>query len=102
MKRPRPGVGARVAIGLSAFVLMILLVVAVRPNALKHRLERIASARLNRFVTIRGKLQVRAWSWSPTVVMEGLTPACCFNVSRIADTGAPTSLQRAGRHKRLM
>ena len=73
MKLPRLGVGARVAIGLSAFVLMILLVVAVGPNALKHPLERIASARLNRFVTIQGKLQVRAWSWSPTVVMEGLT-----------------------------
>ena len=36
MKLPRLGVGARVAIGLSAFVLMILLVVAVGPNALKH------------------------------------------------------------------
>jgi len=73
MKLPRLGVGARVAIGLSAFVLMILLVVAVGPNALKHPLERIASARLNRFVTIQGELQVRPWSWSPTVVMEGLT-----------------------------
>ena len=56
MKLPRLGVGARVAIGLSVFVLMILLAVAVGPNALKHPLERIASARLNRLRNYPGKV----------------------------------------------
>jgi uncharacterized protein involved in outer membrane biogenesis len=58
-----------------ASVLVILLVVLALFdwNALKHPLERIASAKTGRTVSIAGKLEVHIWSWTPTVIVNGLT-----------------------------
>lgn len=42
-------------------------------NHFKGRIERIASARSGRQVTIAGPLQVRVWSRTPTVSLTGLT-----------------------------
>lgn len=42
-------------------------------NWLKHPIERLASAKSGRMVTIAGDLHVRIWSWTPTVTLAGLT-----------------------------
>jgi uncharacterized protein involved in outer membrane biogenesis len=54
-------------------VVLILVVVFFDWNRLKHPIERIASEKLGRPVTIDGDLQVHPWSWTPTVVLNRLT-----------------------------
>jgi AsmA family protein len=74
MKLPHLGLGVRVVFGVvAALFVVLLLLVGMGAKALKHPLERVVSARLHRSVTIVGKLGVQTWSWSPTIVMEGLT-----------------------------
>jgi hypothetical protein len=59
---------------LGSLVVIVLLVLAVFDwNTLKHPLERIASAKTGRTVSIGGKLDVHIWSWTPTVVVNRLT-----------------------------
>lgn len=53
---------------------VVLVVLAVFDwNTLKHPIERIASAKTGRSVTIAGNLDVHVWSWTPTIVVNGLT-----------------------------
>src|ERR1700761_4945147 len=54
-------------------VVLILVVVFFDWNRLKHPVERIASEKLGRPVTIDGDLQVHPWSWAPTIVLNRLT-----------------------------
>ena len=42
-------------------------------NSFKHPIERVASAKSGRAVTIGGDLNVHIWSWTPTVTVNGLT-----------------------------
>lgn len=59
---------------LGALVAAFLLAVAlVDWGRLKEPIERFASERSGRQVSIAGKLEVRPWSWTPSVTVEGLT-----------------------------
>jgi uncharacterized protein involved in outer membrane biogenesis len=61
-------------ISLGTLVLIVVLVLAFMDwNLLKHPIERIASAKSGRTVTIAGDLNVHIWSWTPTVILNGLT-----------------------------
>jgi uncharacterized protein involved in outer membrane biogenesis len=63
---------AGIAVG--GLVLIGILVLAFMDwNLLKHPVERIASAKSGRTVTIGGDLNVHIWSWTPTVTLNGLT-----------------------------
>src|ERR1700681_3965407 len=63
-----------VGITVGGLVMVIVLVLAfVDWNLLKHPLERMASARYGRTVTIAGDLNVHIWSWTPTITLNGLT-----------------------------
>jgi AsmA family protein len=62
------------AIGLGSLIVIVLVAVALFDwNTLKHPIERIASAKTGRTISIGGKLQVHIWSWTPTVIVNGLT-----------------------------
>jgi uncharacterized protein involved in outer membrane biogenesis len=55
-------------------ILIVVLVLAFMDwNWFKHPIERAASAKSGRTVTIAGDLKVHIWSWTPTVVINGLT-----------------------------
>lgn len=59
---------------LGSLVIVALLALAFLDwNLFKHPIERLASAKLGRTVQIAGDLQVRIWSWTPTVTVNGLT-----------------------------
>jgi AsmA family protein len=61
-------------ISLGGLVLLVVLVSSFMDwNLLKHPIERIASAKSGRVVTIAGDLNVHIWSWTPTVTLNGLT-----------------------------
>jgi hypothetical protein len=63
-----------IGISLAALIgVLILFVARFDWNWLKHPLERVASAKLGRSVTIAGDLQVRPWSWTPAIALNGLT-----------------------------
>jgi AsmA family protein len=62
------------SIVLGSLIVILLLALALFDwNTLKHPLERIASAKTGRTVNIAGRLDVHIWSWTPTVVVNGLT-----------------------------
>jgi len=62
------------AIGLGSLIVIVLVALALFDwNALKHPIERMASAKTGRTISIGGKLQVHIWSWTPTVIVNGLT-----------------------------
>jgi AsmA family protein len=62
------------AIGLGGLVVIVFLALAFMDwNLFKHPIERVASAKSGRTVTIAGDLNVRIWSWTPTVTLNGLT-----------------------------
>ncbi|MGH8137551.1 MAG: AsmA family protein [Steroidobacteraceae bacterium] len=54
-------------------MIVLLVLVFMDWNLLKHPIERIASAKSGRTVRIAGDLNVRIWSWTPTVTLNGLT-----------------------------
>jgi uncharacterized protein involved in outer membrane biogenesis len=54
-------------------VIGVLVLAFMDWNLLKHPIERIASAKSGRTVTIGGDLNVHIWSWTPTVTLNGLT-----------------------------
>ena len=61
-------------ITVGGLILIVVLVLAFMDwNWFKHPIERVASARTGRTVTIAGDLNVHIWSWTPTVVINGLT-----------------------------
>jgi uncharacterized protein involved in outer membrane biogenesis len=61
-------------ITLGGLVVVIVLVLALLDwNLFKHPIERIASAKSGRTVTIAGDLNVHIWSWTPTITLNGLT-----------------------------
>ena len=61
-------------IALGSLVLILVLVLAFMDwNWFKHPIERIASAKTGRTVAIAGDLKVHVWSWTPTVMVNGLT-----------------------------
>jgi len=57
----------------SLIVVVLLALALLDWNSLKHPIERIASAKSGRTVTIGGRLEVHIWSWTPTVIVNGLT-----------------------------
>lgn len=58
---------------LGALITVTLLALAlINWNAMKRPIERFASARAGRPVTIAGNLEVHLWSWAPRVSVEGL------------------------------
>ena len=59
-------IGSLIVVSLLAFALFDW-------NSLKHPIERIASAKSGRTVSIGGRLEVHIWSWTPTVIVNGLT-----------------------------
>src|SRR5882724_2946928 len=62
------------AISLGGVVVIVILALAFMDwNLFKHPIERIASAKSGRTVTIGGNLDVHIWSWTPTVTLNGLT-----------------------------
>src|SRR3984893_2591550 len=62
------------AIVLGSLIVIVLVALALFDwNTLKHPIERIATAKTGRTVSIGGKLQVHIWSWTPTVIVNGLT-----------------------------
>lgn len=63
-------VGTSVAV---AALLVVLGLTFMDWNLLKGPIERAASARFGRSVTIAGPLQVRGWSRTPTLTVNGLT-----------------------------
>jgi uncharacterized protein involved in outer membrane biogenesis len=61
-------------IGVAGLGLVVVLALTLMDwNLLKHPLERVASAKSGRSVSIAGDLQVHIWSWTPTVTLNGLT-----------------------------
>src|SRR3979490_221292 len=62
------------AISLGGLVVVLLLVLAFMDwNLFKHPIERVASAKSGRTVTIAGDLNVHIWSSTPTVTVNGHT-----------------------------
>jgi uncharacterized protein involved in outer membrane biogenesis len=62
------------AISLGGLVVIVILALAFMDwNLFKHSIERVASAKSGRTVTIAGDLNVHIWSWTPTVTVNGLT-----------------------------
>src|SRR5579859_7617544 len=60
-------------ITLAALLVLILLALTFMDwNLLKHPIERLASAHSGRQVRIGGNLDVRIWSWAPTVTLNQL------------------------------
>lgn len=61
-------------IGFGALLLLVLALLAfVDGNTLKKPIERFASARSGRAVTISGDLSIHPWSWTPWMVVNGLS-----------------------------
>ena len=70
VKRMLQGIG--IAIGV--LVLLIVLAFALLDSdVFRHPLERYASARTGRSVTLAGRLEAHFWSWTPGIVVNGLT-----------------------------
>src|SRR5258708_4622754 len=64
------------AVVLGSLMVIVLVALALFDwNTLRHPIERIASAKTGRTISIGGKLQVHIWSWTPTVIVNGLTLA---------------------------
>jgi AsmA family protein len=57
----------------SLVLIVVLLLVFMDGNWFKHPIERVASEKSGRAVTIAGDLKFHIWSWTPTVVVNGLT-----------------------------
>ena len=57
----------------SGLVIVLLVLAFIDWNLLKRPLERMASARSGRTVTIGGNLDVHIWSWTPKASLERLT-----------------------------
>jgi AsmA family protein len=63
-----------IGITVGGLVLVLVLLLAFMDwNWFKHPIERAASAKSGRTVTIAGDLNVHIWSWTPTLVINGLT-----------------------------
>ncbi len=63
----------RTAISLTSLVVLVVVALSVLDwNLIKHPIERMASAKSGRSVTISGPLDVRIWSWTPRVSLSGL------------------------------
>jgi AsmA family protein len=74
LNRSRKSVLRWTGITVGALVLVVVLALAFMDwNLLKHPIERVASAKSGRAVTIGGDLSVHIWSWTPTVTLNGLT-----------------------------
>ncbi len=62
------------AISLASLVVLVIVALSVLDwNWFKHPIERMASAKSGRSVTIAGPLEVHIWSWTPRVALSGLT-----------------------------
>jgi uncharacterized protein involved in outer membrane biogenesis len=57
----------------SLLVLLLVVISLFDWNRLKHPIERIASTKSGRSVSISGNLDVHIWSWTPSVTLHGLT-----------------------------
>ncbi len=81
LKRPELTPGGRKALGWVGGVLLVLaiaiaILVAIWDwNWFRGPVERAASARLNRQVTIAGDLNVNLWSWQPSATVDGISIA---------------------------
>jgi AsmA family protein len=54
------------------FVVLVLVLSFMDWNLLKHPIERVASAKSGRTIKIGGNLNVKIWSWAPTVTLNEL------------------------------
>src|SRR5207253_1141385 len=62
------------AVSLGSFVVLVIVALSVLDwNWFKHPIERMASAKSGRSVTIAGPLDVHIWSWTPRLALSGLT-----------------------------
>jgi AsmA family protein len=58
---------------IAALIVVVILVLAFMDwNLLKHPIERVASTKSGRTVTISGPLHVNVWSWKPSADVSGL------------------------------
>jgi uncharacterized protein involved in outer membrane biogenesis len=57
----------------SVAIILLLALNFMDWNLFKHPIERMASAKSGRTVTIAGNLNVHIWSWTPSVRVDGLT-----------------------------
>jgi uncharacterized protein involved in outer membrane biogenesis len=57
----------------SVAIILLLALTFMDWNLFKHPIERMASAKSGRTVTIAGNLNVHIWSWTPSVRVDGLT-----------------------------
>ena len=64
-------ISALVAAGV--LLLLILVLALIDLDVFRHPLERIASARSGRTVTIAGRMTGHIWSWTPGISLTGLT-----------------------------
>lgn len=81
LKPPRLSPPAKKALGWTGAILVIVaiavaILVAIWDwNWFRGPLERVASARLNRHVTISGDLNADIWSWRPSATIDGIAIA---------------------------
>jgi uncharacterized protein involved in outer membrane biogenesis len=57
----------------SVLLLLILVLALIDLDVFRHPLERMASARSGRTVTIAGRMTGHLWSWTPGISLTGLT-----------------------------
>jgi uncharacterized protein involved in outer membrane biogenesis len=62
--------GVTLGVLIGAVILALLL---IDWNAMKGPIERMASERSGRTVKIAGDIDVRPWSWTPSIAVSGLT-----------------------------
>ena len=96
LPRPRLAAPGRRALTVTGAVLAVIAIgvavlVAVWDwNWFRGPLARLASARMHRPVAISGDLHVHLWSWTPSVVVDGVhigNPAWAADRGRMADIG---------------
>ena len=73
MKIPRLGLGGWIGVGVGGLLLLLVVTLLLLDwNLLRHPIERFASARSGRVVRLQGALEVHPWSLSPAVSLQGL------------------------------
>ena len=73
MKIPRLGLGGWIGVGVGGLLMVLVVTLLLLDwNLLRHPIERLASARSGRVVRLQGALRVHPWSLSPAVTLQGL------------------------------
>jgi len=73
MKIPRLGLGGWIGVGVGGLLMVLVVTLLLLDwNLLRHPIERLASARSGRVVRLQGALRVHPWSLSPAVTLQDL------------------------------